>query len=101
MPPLLIKSVIFAGRSPYVLFSFSFPFFKKFFSPLNGVSSLSLTSFNTNRVLLTNFSVVHLLNTVDSLRISSKLRFDEPGMTFRMEVRESADIIKVCVTPSM
>lgn len=52
-------------------------------------------------MLLTNFSVVHLLNTVDSPRVSSKLRFYEPGITFRLEVKESADITDVCVTPSM
>lgn len=84
-------------------FLFPFHFFSLFliFFLLNGVSSLSLTSFNINRVLLPNFSVVHPLYIVDSPRISSKLRFDKPGMTFRLEVKESADITDVCITLSM
>lgn len=87
MPSLLIKAVISAGRSFHVLF---WGFF------FDGVSPLSLTSFNANRVLPTTFSVVDPLHALDSPWISSELTFDEPGVTFRLEVKESADITEVC-----
>jgi len=42
--------------------------------------------------------VVHPLHALDSPRISNDLRFDEPGLTLRLKVKESADITGVYVT---
>lgn len=62
------------------------------------MSSLSLTSFNINRMLPTSFSMVPPLHILDSPWISSELKFDEPGMTFRLEMKESADTTEVYTT---
>lgn len=85
---MLTKLVISAGRSSHIIFN----------SFLDGVNSLSLSSFNTNKVPPTTFSMVHPPLSLDSPWISSELRSDEPGMTFSLEVKGSADITEVCIT---